>query len=62
MLVLSRKVGEKIVLPEHGITISVVKVGKTKIQLGIVAPVNTAVHRSEVWLRVRGDKDTAGIL
>jgi carbon storage regulator CsrA len=52
MLVLSRKIGEQIVLPECGVTIHVVAVGKKRVRLGIVAPSGAPVHRSEVWNRI----------
>jgi carbon storage regulator len=54
MLVLSRKIGQQVVLPEQGITIDVVDVGKTRVRLGISAPSGTSIHRREVWHRIRG--------
>ncbi len=54
MLVLSRKVGEQIVLPSCGVTISVVKVAGKQVRLGIVAPRDAPVHRMETWHRIRG--------
>ncbi len=38
MLVLTRKLGQQVVLPEQGITIDVVDLGKTRVRLGISAP------------------------
>jgi carbon storage regulator len=52
MLVLSRKADEQIVLPECGVTIRVLDIGKRKVRLGITAPGGTAVHRVEVWQRM----------
>jgi carbon storage regulator len=52
MLVLSRKAGQQIVLPEQGITIDVVEVGRDRVRLGIAAPPNVPVHRREVWDRL----------
>jgi carbon storage regulator CsrA len=52
MLVLSRKIGQRIVLPDQGVTISVLAVGKERVRIGIVAPGGTAVHRNEVWQRI----------
>ncbi len=52
MLVLSRKAGQQIVLPEQGITINVVDVGRDRVRLGIAAPSNVPVHRREVWDRL----------
>ena len=52
MLVLSRKVGEKVVLPECEVTITVLKMAGNKVQLGISAPDGLAVHREEIWRRI----------
>lgn len=46
MLVLSRKVGEVIVIGE--ITVQVVEIDRGKVKLGIVAPKDIAVDRKEV--------------
>lgn len=51
MLVLSRKVGETIVLPEVEVTVTVVKINGNKVRLGISAPARITVHRREVWRR-----------
>lgn len=48
MLVLSRKLGEEIVLPELGISIKLVEVHGHRVRLGISAPKSVAVLRSEV--------------
>ena len=50
MLVISRKVGEKIVIPGLNAEICVVAIHGTKIQLGISAPPNVAVHRQEITI------------
>lgn len=55
MLVLSRKVGESIVLPDCQITITVIGVHGNRIRLGISAPKAVSVHRAEVWARVGGE-------
>lgn len=52
MLVLARKKGEEIVLPECDVTIRVLDIGKSKVRLGVVAPDGTVVHRMEVWKRI----------
>lgn len=52
MLVLSRKVGEQIILPESGILISVLAVHGRRVRLGVEAPPSTTVHRAEVWQRI----------
>jgi len=57
MLLLTRKIGQQVVLPDQGITIDVVDVCRTHVRLGITAPVNILVHRREVWDRVLGSRD-----
>lgn len=53
MLVLSRKVGQKIMVPGCEMTISVVKVNSNRVYLGIAAPQEVAVHREEVYRRIQ---------
>lgn len=47
MLVLTRRVGEKIVIGPD-VTVEVVEVRGEKVRLGITAPREVPVHRSEV--------------
>ena len=47
MLVLSRKLGEKIAIGEN-ITVTIVEVGSGRVRLGIDAPKEVPVHRQEV--------------
>jgi carbon storage regulator len=53
MLVLTRKVGESIVIPAQGLIITVVGVAGTRIRIGIAGPPEVAVHREEVWRRLQ---------
>ena len=48
MLVLSRKIGEKIVI-SNDIVVTVLNVDGEQIKLGIDAPRNISVHRQEVY-------------
>lgn len=52
MLVLSRKIGERIIMPETGISICVLRVHGKRVRLGIEAPDTASVHREEVWCRI----------
>jgi carbon storage regulator len=52
MLVLTRKVGETIVVPSCGLTVQVLAVQGDKIRLGFTAPRETQIHRAEVWERI----------
>jgi carbon storage regulator len=47
MLVLSRKLGEKIVIGDN-IVVTVVKIDRNQIRLGIEAPHEVAVYREEI--------------
>lgn len=58
MLVLSRKIGEQVVLPSCGVTIAVVKIAGGKVRLGVQAPPETSVHRQEVWDRISDHRGT----
>jgi carbon storage regulator len=52
MLVLNRKVGERIVLPGCGVTVMVLESGGNQVRLGVAAPADVAVHREEVAHRL----------
>jgi len=47
MLVLSRKVGEKIVIGDN-ITVEVVRVSGNRVSLGLVAPSDVKIRRGEL--------------
>ncbi len=47
MLVLSRKIGEKILIGDH-IVLTVVKIDRNQIRLGIEAPTDVKVYREEL--------------
>ncbi len=47
MLVLSRKLGEKIVIGDS-IVLTVVKIDRNQIRLGIEAPADVAIYREEI--------------
>jgi carbon storage regulator len=48
MLVLTRKSGEKVVMPAQGVTITVLGIQGKRVRLGIVAPPEITVLREEV--------------
>jgi len=47
MLVLSRKLNEKIVI-DGGITITVVKIDRNQVRIGIEAPGHVPIYREEI--------------
>jgi carbon storage regulator len=53
MLVLRRKLGERILLPECGVTVTVVAIEGNTVRLGISAPAEMGVFREELWQQRR---------
>jgi carbon storage regulator len=53
MLVLSRKIGERILVPDCDLTFVIVGIEGNTVRLGVSAPAEVAVHREEVWRRIR---------
>jgi carbon storage regulator CsrA len=52
MLVLSRKVGEKILVPQCQLTVTVLDIASSRVRLGVSAPPGVTVHREEVQKRI----------
>src|SRR5262249_58743709 len=52
MLVLSRKLGERVLVPQCGLSITVVAVEGNLIRLGFTAPSEVGIYREEVWERI----------
>ncbi len=61
MLVLSRKCGEKIVLPDQNIILTVLEFRGDRIRLGIEAPAAVSVHREEIWQRIQQVNDSTSV-
>jgi len=61
MLVLTRKLGESLIL-SYGIKITVIEVKGRQVRLGIEAPANVMVHREELWERISTGNRTAAAL
>ncbi len=53
MLVLSRRVGEEIVLPQLGIVLTILEVRGPNVRVGVTAPADVGVYRREVWTRLQ---------
>ena len=61
MLILSRKVGQSIVIGGN-IVVKVVRVDGDQIKLGIQAPVEISVHREEIQRDIDAGKRPGGAL
>ena len=51
MLVLTRKIGECVSVPCCDVTIEVLRISRSQVRLGVTAPRDTEVHRSEILER-----------
>jgi carbon storage regulator len=58
MLVLSRRVGEKLVIGNE-IVIEVLAASNDGLRLGIIAPRETSVHRYEIFAEIQADNRRA---
>jgi carbon storage regulator len=52
MLILTRKLGESIII-EDNIKITVVDISKQQIKLGIDAPKNITIYREEIAMKIK---------
>ena len=62
MLVLTRRIGEEIVLPDSEVAVAVLSVTGKRVKLGVTAPAGVAVHRREILQRVRGTDEHGAAL
>ncbi|KHE91515.1 MAG: carbon storage regulator CsrA [Candidatus Scalindua rubra] len=52
MLILTRKLGESIIIDEN-VQISVVEINKNNIKIGVIAPKELTIYREEVFLKIK---------
>jgi carbon storage regulator len=55
MLVLSRKLGERILVPHCDLAVTIVGIEGSTVRLGITAPSEIGIYREELWRRVAGE-------
>ncbi len=58
MLILTRRVGETIVIGED-VAVTVLGVVGNQVRVGIAAPANVSVHREEIYDRIQREKEAA---
>ena len=61
MLVFTRRNGEEIQIGGH-VTVLVVKTGRGKVKLGIVAPKEVPVHRAEIAERMLAEENSRPLM
>jgi len=60
MLVLSRKVGDSVIIGDN-VTVTVLSIQGNQIRVGVTAPKEVSVHREEIYERIKreGKLETA---
>jgi len=58
MLILTRRIGELIRVGDN-ITVTVMGIKGQQVRLGIDAPKDVAVHRQEIYERIKGEAETS---
>ncbi len=59
MLILTRRVGETVMIGDN-VTVTVLGVKGNQVRLGVNAPRDVAVHREEIYERIRNEDEHAG--
>ena len=60
MLILTRKLGESIIIGEN-VQLSVVEINKNNIKIGINAPKDVTIYREEVFEKIKEENEMASI-
>ncbi len=58
MLILTRRVGETLVIGDN-VTVTVLGVKGNQVRIGVNAPKDVAVHREEIYERIKREREEA---
>ncbi len=60
MLILTRRVGETLMIGDE-VTVTVLGVKGNQVRIGVNAPKEVAVHREEIYERIKREQETAHV-
>ncbi|HEY0801981.1 MAG TPA: carbon storage regulator CsrA [Steroidobacteraceae bacterium] len=60
MLILTRRVGETVMIGNE-VTVTVLGVKGNQVRIGVNAPKDVAVHREEIYERIKREQEDAGV-
>ena len=58
MLILTRRVGEAVVINEE-VTVTILGIKGNQVRIGVNAPKNVSVHREEIFERIKSERNSA---
>jgi carbon storage regulator len=61
MLILTRRVGEAVVIGEE-VTVTVLGVKGNQVRIGVNAPKSVSVHRDEIFERIKSEREDSNQL
>jgi carbon storage regulator len=57
MLILTRRVGETLIIGDGDVKFTVLGVKGNQVRLGVDAPKNVSIHREEIYQRIQKEKE-----
>jgi carbon storage regulator CsrA len=61
MLILTRRVGEAVVIGEE-VTVTVLGVKGNQVRIGVNAPKSVSVHRDEIYERIKNEREASELM
>ena len=55
MLLLTRRIGESVVIGDEDVRLTILGIKGNQVRLGIAAPADISVHREEVFLKIKNE-------